>query len=273
LSSTTSESAPMGHFSQVEIDGRLMLVTIDRPEVHNACHPMANQELSNAFDMFESDDELWVAIITGRGEKAFCAGNDLKYHSEHYIRTGNPPEHPPKGFAGLTRRFGMNKPVIGAINGLAFGGGFEIALSCDILIASTSAVFSLPEPKVGLAAGSGGVQRLSRSIPLKLAMGMLLTGRHVSATEAAVLGILNEVVPQDELMSTARRWAQEIMACSPLSVRATKEMAMCSLDIPSLELSMRKANYPAYDRMIHSLDAVEGPRAFAEKRPPLWQGH
>src|SRR5438132_196383 len=166
----------MGQFSKVETDGSLMIVTINRPEVYNACHPMANEELVAAFDEFSANPELWVAIITGAGDKAFCAGNDLKYHAEIQKKTGRRPQHPAKGFGGLANRFDMEKPVIAAVNGVAMGGGFEIALACDIIVASDKATFALPEPKVGLAAGAGGMQRLSRMIPLKKAMGMMLTG-------------------------------------------------------------------------------------------------
>jgi enoyl-CoA hydratase/carnithine racemase len=170
----------MGQYSKVEIDGRLMIVTINRPEVYNACHPMANEELVAAFDEFHANPELWVAIITGAGDQAFCAGNDLKYHAELQAKTGKRPVHPAKGFGGLTNRYDLEKPVIAAVNGFAMGGGFEIALACDIIVASAeNATFALPEPRVGLAAGAGGMQRLSRMIPLKKAMGMMLTGRRV----------------------------------------------------------------------------------------------
>ena len=170
----------MGQYSKVEIDGRLMTVTINRPEVYNACHPMANEELVAAFDEFHANPELWVAIITGAGDQAFCAGNDLKYHAELQAKTGKRPVHPAKGFGGLTNRYDLDKPVIAAVNGFAMGGGFEIALACDIIVASEEkATFALPEPRVGLAAGAGGMQRLSRMIPLKKAMGMMLTGRRV----------------------------------------------------------------------------------------------
>ena len=173
----------MAQYSKVETDGRLMIVTINRPEVYNACHPMANQELVEAFDEFQTNPELWVAIITGAGDKAFCAGNDLKYHAEIQAKTGKRPVHPAKGFGGLANRFDLDKPVIAAVNGIAMGGGFEIALACDIIIASDQAKFALPEPRVGLAAGAGGMQRLSRMIPLKKAMGMMLTGKRMSATK------------------------------------------------------------------------------------------
>jgi enoyl-CoA hydratase/carnithine racemase len=266
------EHGAMGQFTKIEIDGRLMIATINRPEVYNACHPMANQELVEAFDEFQTNPELWVAIITGAGDKAFCAGNDLKYHAETQAKTGKRPIHPAKGFGGLANRFDLDKPVIAAVNGIAMGGGFEIALASDIIVASDQAKFALPEPRVGLAAGAGGMQRLSRTIPLKKAMGMMLTGRHVSAKEGYELGFVTEVVPHAELMVAAKRWAAEILACSPMSVRATKQVVMRSLDVPALEMAMRNQSYPAFVAMATSEDTVEGPKAFAEKRKPNWKG-
>lgn len=262
----------MGQYSKVDREGRLMVVTINRPEVYNALHPMANQELADAFDAFAADPELWVAIITGAGDKAFSAGNDLKYHAELRARTGGRPRTPPQGFGGLTNRHDLDKPVIAAVNGVAMGGGFEIALAADIIIASEQAKFALPEPRVGLAAGAGGMQRLSRQIPLKQAMGMMLTGRHVTAEEGYRLGFVTAVVPHAELMAEARRWASQILECSPMSIRATKQVVMRSLDVPALEIAMRNANCPAYVAMAQSEDTIEGPKAFAEKRRPDWKG-
>ena len=262
----------MGEYSKVDTDGRLMIVTINRPDVMNALHPMASQELSDAFDEFAANPDLWVAIVTGAGERAFSAGNDLKYHADLRARTGKRPVSPPKGFAGLTFRHDLDKPVIAAVNGVAMGGGFEIALACDLIIASDRAKFALPEPRVGLAAGGGGLQRLPRQVPLKKAMGMLLTGRHVSAQEGYEMGFVTDVVPHDNLMREARRWASMILECSPVSVRATKQAVMRALDVPSVEMAMRNTNYPAYVALATSEDTIEGPKAFAEKRKPDWKG-
>jgi enoyl-CoA hydratase/carnithine racemase len=257
----------MPEFCQVERDGRIFTVTMNRPEVMNALHPPANTELAEVFDEFCADDELWVALITGAGDRAFSAGNDLKYQAAGGGGIGEAP----RGFAGLTSRYDNFKPVIAAVNGVAMGGGFEIALACDLIIASETAVFALPEPKVCLAALAGGMQRLPQQIPLKHAMGMLLTGRRVSAREGAELGFVNEVVPPGELIAAARRWADEIVACAPFSVRASKQCAMASLDGGSIHELMSQ-RYDQVHAMLKSEDFIEGPRAFSEKRPPVWKG-
>ena len=177
----------------------------------------------------------------------------------------------PTGFAGLTSRFDLTKPVIAAVNGVSMGGGFEIALACDIIIASDKAQFALPEPKVGLAALAGGLSRLPRQIGSKRALGMILTGRHVSAEEGERLGFVNQVVPHDDLMATALDWASQIKACSPLSIRASKDVVYRSLNMASLQESMAH-KYDTVQAMAKSEDFIEGPRAFAEKRPPNWKG-
>lgn len=258
----------MGEWSEVERDGHVLTVTINRPEVMNALHPKANAELAAVWDDFQKDPELWVGIITGAGDRAFSAGNDLK----HQASGGDMSGMPSTGFAGLTSRFDLDKPVIAAVNGVAMGGGFEIALACDIIVASEQATFALPEPRVGLAALAGGLQRLPRMIPLKHAMGMILTGRRVGAQEGKELGFVTDVAPHGGLMERARGWAEQILECSPLSVRASKQTAMRSLDVGGLAESMDLSRYPAIGDMLRSEDFVEGPLAFAQKRPPHWKG-
>ena len=258
-------------FAIYEKRGRIAYITINRPQVMNSLHPPTHDELWEIFCDFRDDDQMWVAIVTGAGERAFSAGNDLKYTASHpeqqgaAVRTLNPG-----GFGGITNHFECWKPLIAAVNGYALGGGLEIALACDIIVAADHARLGLPEPTVGLMAAAGGVNRLPRMIPLKVAMGHMLTGKPLTAQEALQWGLVNEVVPLKELMPTAERWAQEIMACSPLAVRATKEATMKGLSMP-LDQAL---NYQFHQSLLmrHSEDTVEGPKAFAEKRRPVWKG-
>ena len=255
----------MGEYSIVEKADHIMTVRINRPDRLNALHPLANVELAEVFDDFAADDEMWVAIITGEG-RGFSAGNDLRYQAEGGKRVPTP-----RGFGGLTSRFDMNKPVIAAVNGVAMGGGFEIALACDLIIASENAKFALPEPKVGLAALAGGLNRLPRQIGPKRALGMILTGRHVGPEEGKNLGFVNDVVPHDQLMDAAIDWAKQICDCAPLSIRASKDVVYKSVDSASLQAAM-EAKYDTVKAMVGSADFIEGPKAFAEKRAPNWQG-
>ncbi|RIJ29865.1 enoyl-CoA hydratase-related protein [Henriciella mobilis] len=259
-------------FCKVETHGRLTVVTINRPEVMNALHPLANEELSEAFDAFEADPDQWVAILTGAGEQAFCTGNDLKFTADA-MRNGERPDPPRKGFAGLTARWGMTKPVIAAVNGAAFGGGFEIALACDLIIAADHARFALPEPKVGLAALAGGLQRLPRQIGQKQAMGMIITGRSVSAEEGRAMGFVNDVVPAGDLMPAAHKWAEDILACSPMSVRASKQIVASGQTVRTVREEFEvQDGLEAVKALFRSDDIREGPRAFVEKRAPRWKG-
>ncbi len=254
-------------FITYEKENRIACLTINRAAVRNALHPPAHAEMAAALDDFAADANSWVAIITGEGEKAFSAGNDLKYSAQN---TDKPLEMPASGFGGIASRFDLFKPVIAAVNGLALGGGFEIALAADIIVAADHATFGLPEPRVGLAALAGGMQQLPRQIPEKVALGMMLTGKPISAQRGYELGLVNEVVAAADLMATARRWAEEICECSPTSVRASKQVALQSAGLPLPE-SLDK-RYPLVGTLLGSEDLREGIRAFAEKRKPQWKG-
>jgi enoyl-CoA hydratase/carnithine racemase len=252
-----------------EANDHLVTITIKRPEVRNALHHAAHLELNDAWTRYEADDQAWVAILTGDGDKAFCAGADLKVDEatldQTYWMT-----YKPGGFGGLTERSGMVKPVVAAVNGYALGGGFELALACDIIIAADHARFGLPEPRVGVFASDGGIHRLVRQIPQKIAMGLILTGRHMPADEAHKWGVVNEVVPLADLMAAARRWADTILECSPLSLWASKDSALTGLHLPINDAINRRSEYLM--KLEASEDSKEGPRAFREKRKPKWTG-
>ena len=254
-------------FVDVKRSGRITIVTLNRPGVMNALHKPAHFELHEVFNSFAADPDQWVAIVTGAGDRAFCAGNDLKWQAAGGERGWNT-----SGFGGLTLRFDCDKPIIAAVNGVAMGGGFEIALACDLIVASENATFALPEPRVGLAALAGGVHRLPRQIGLKRAMGMILTARHVSAREGHELGFVNEVVPQGEALAAAERWAETICKNSPMSIRASKQTIQKGLAVSLEQAIAEQREYPAVKAMVASQDYIEGPKAFSEKRPPKWMG-
>lgn len=257
-------TAMQTEFCTAVLDGKIMTITLDRPDRRNALHPDANHELGAVFDAFERNPDAWIAILTGAGDKAFSAGADLVGMSR------DKPPVPESGFAGMTTRFGRRKPVIAAVNGFAMGGGFEAALACDIIVAADHASFGLTEPRVGLAALGGGIQRLVEELGPKRAHALLLTARKITAQEAAAMGFVAEVVPAGDLMATARRWADEILECSPASIAATKAVIQ-SLDGHSVEHSMREMfGLPEVRSLLTGPDAREGPTAFAEKRKPNW---
>ena len=259
-------------FCRAEREGHLLVVTIDRPEVRNALHRAASDELDEIWTDYERDSELRVAILTGAGDRAFCVGYDMSAAATTGGATGAgylATRHP-RGLGGLTLREGMSKPLIAAVNGFALGGGLELALACDVIVAADHAELGLPEPRVGRMALEGGMHRLARAMPLKLAMGMLLTGRRIGAAEAYRAGLVNEVVPLAELPSAARRWADEILRCAPLSVQATKEAVMAGLGLP---IAAAIALVPrAMAQALQSEDQEEGVKAFRERRAPRWSG-
>ncbi|TQM01861.1 acetyl-CoA acetyltransferase [Pseudonocardia kunmingensis] len=248
----------------VRRDGHLLEVTINRPESRNSLHPPANEELDEVFDAYFADPELWVAIITGSGDKAFSAGNDLIWTA-----AGKPMWVPKNGFAGLTRRPAMTKPVIAAANGFAMGGGCEIALACHLIVADETARFALSEVRVGLVAGEGGLARLPRALPRALATEMILTGRRLTAQEALAHGMVSRVVPAGTALAGARELAAEILASSPTSVRTSLQIMAETDGIPdTVEAAAHPS--PALDDLLVSADVAEGVAAFAEKRHPRW---
>jgi enoyl-CoA hydratase/carnithine racemase len=249
-------------------DAGVFTITIGRPAKMNALTPEMHMALGEAFDAFAADDAAQVCVVTGAGDRAFCAGSDLAGFkaSEHGT-------YPPGGYAGLARRHDLTKPVIAAVNGLCLGGGFELALACDMIVASPTAVFGLPEPKVGLIAIGGGIHRLVRQIGLKQAMGPLLTGRNIAAQEGFAMGFVSEIAEAGKLDEAVAGICAQIVANAPLAVRLTKELAMWGLDQPTLARALvDQGHQPSYRRWMASEDACEGPKAFVEKRPQEWTG-
>jgi enoyl-CoA hydratase/carnithine racemase len=260
-------------FCRYEKRGHVGYVTITRPERMNALHAPASRELGQVWDEFAADDDAWVGVLTGEGDKAFSAGNDLKYTAEmSRLSKDERPDlsMPSSGFGGLTSRYDLFKPLVARVNGFALGGGFEMALACDIIVIADHAEVGLPEPRRGLIAGAMGVHRLPRQAPLKAAMGYMLTGRHISAQRAYELGLVSEVVPLAKLDEAVEAWVQDILRCAPLSVRATKQAALEGLEMTLHEAAVARLDWEMRRRT--SNDAVEGPRAFAEKRAPDWTG-
>lgn len=253
-------------FIKTERQGNILIVTMNRPEVYNAVHAEMHEEMSDCWDKFAADPDLWVAVLTGAGDKAFTAGNDLKATA----RGGSKKGLPAKGFAGLSSRFDLEKPLIAAVNGFAMGGGFETALSCDIILASEHAKFALPEVKVGFFASASGVQRLSRYIGRLAAQEMMLTGRTIDAAEALRLGCCNEVVASDQLMTRAMELANQLCSVSPSSTKATKRILNSMAVADGLPESLDFSRVVQAD-LAQTEDFKEGVQAFVEKRKPEWK--
>ena len=257
-------------FITVTNAGPVTTVTLNRPEALNAITLEMHHELQAAFDAFAADDAQQVCVVTGAGEKAFCAGSDIK---AAVAAGGLPREYPPSGYAGLIERFDCPKPFIAAVNGLALGGGFEVALACDLIIAAEHATFGLPEPLIGAVALGGGLHRLARQLPLKQAMGLILSSRPMRAEAALNLGLVNEVVPAAELMDAVGRWCDDILRASPMAIRTSKAVTMRGLSQDGIDGALRaQAGYAEFKAWWGSDDLQEGLGAFAEKRSPRWTG-
>jgi dehydration protein DpgD len=247
-------------------------VTLDRPEVLNAMDTRMHAELAGVWDDVEADDDVRVIVLTGAGDRAFSVGQDLRERARLNAEGAAPATFGSRGQPGhprLTDRFTLSKPVLARVDGYALGGGFELALACDLIVASDRSVFALPEARLGLVPGAGGAFRLPRQVPLKIAMGYLLTGRRLPASVALGLGLVNEVVPASGLDDCVAGWVDDLLRSSPLSLRAIKEAVLRSVDLPLPEAFT--TTYEWEQRRMAGPDAVEGPRAFAEKREPRWE--
>ncbi|OED41861.1 hypothetical protein AB833_08460 [Chromatiales bacterium (ex Bugula neritina AB1)] len=253
----------------IRTDNSVMTITLNRPDALNALSLESHHALDAAFTAYANDDQLTVAVITGMGNKAFCAGSDLKNLAGNKgpVKRHDMPAH---GYAGLIERFDLMKPVVAAINGHAIGGGLEIVLSCDIAIAADHAKFGLPEPKVGLAS-SGGVHRLIRSVGQKDAMKIALCSELFDAQTARSYGLINEVVAPDQLAEATEKTVNALQACSPAALKATKQMMLQGYDAPDLQAA-HSQQYSLYEAMLSGPDAQEGMAAFVEKRKPVWRG-
>jgi crotonobetainyl-CoA hydratase len=263
---TVADTQPAAH---TERRGNVIIITINRPEARNAVNAAVSTAVGDALEQAQHDPDVRAVVITGAGDKSFCAGADLKaiarrenlYH----------PDHGEWGFAGYVRHF-IDKPTIAAVNGTALGGGTELALASDLVVAEERAKFGLPEVKVGLIAGAGGVFRIVHQLPRKVALEMLLTGEPITAAEALKWGLINQVVPDGTVLEAALALAGRVTVNAPLSVQASKRIAYGADDgvIPDEE--------PGWDRtqrefraLLKSEDAKEGPLAFAQKRQPVWK--
>lgn len=252
-------------FCTVAREGALLVVTMNRPDKLNAFPPDAHWQMAGIFNAFEDDPALRVAILTGAG-RAFCAGSDIAAYVD-----GTNRALPPEGGAGLTHNHRLTKPVIAAVNGLAFGGGCEVALACDLIVASEGASFALPEPLVGAAALGGGIVQICRKLPYAVAMRLVLTGDAIGATEAHRLGMISELAPADQALDRARALAAKVLAGAPVAIRATRRMAQLALS-GATPNEIEQAEAQVRGEVMGSADFREGMAAFVSRRPPVWRG-
>jgi crotonobetainyl-CoA hydratase len=252
-----------------EVVAQVARVALNRPASMNAVDQETEAELQKIWTAIEADRDVRAVVLTGAGERAFCAGADMKNAGN---KTGLEYWAAPRpgGFGGIALRETLDIPVIARVNGVALGGGFEMVLGCDIVVACEEASFGLPEPRVGRLPLDGGMTLLQRQIAFRPAMGILLTGRRVAAKEALALGIINEVVPRGELDAAIERWVGDILACAPLSVRAIKQVVRRGAHLTAKEAQAYRL--PALVEALESEDSQEGVRAFREKRTPVWKG-
>jgi crotonobetainyl-CoA hydratase len=251
------------------IENHVARVTIDRPDRLNAVDAETEAALIGTWEAIERDASVRCVVLTGAGDRAFCAGADMHSENEatgleYWMRTR------PGGFGGIALRDTLDVPLIARVNGYALGGGMEMVLGCDIVVASRNAAFGLPEPRFGRLPLEGGIALLPRRISHARAMGMLLTGRRISAEEAFAFGLVNEVAEPDQLDAAVGRWVADVLACAPLSLRAIKQMARRGASLSPQEAQMLRL--PALIAALNSTDQDEGVQAFREKRAPRWTG-
>ena len=252
-----------------EVRDHVAWVTIDRPERMNALDPAAQDELLRTWGRIEGDRDVRAVVLTGAGDRAFCAGDDMKAEGgkvdlDYWL------DPRPDGFGHLPLRETLDVPVLGRINGVALGGGLELVVGCDLAVAVDSAQFGFVEPRLGRLPLDGGIVTLTRQLPMKFAMEILLTGRRFGAADAVRMGVINEAVPAADLDAAVDRWLEWLRACAPLSLRAIKQIVKRTEDLPRREA--RATRLPALVEVLTSDDVTEGTNAFKEKRAPEWQG-